>query len=408
MRKWFLGIVIIVIFGSVPFAAADFEAVRSGYGSLTIGAVFQAGFTYYVGTDRLDTETNKVYDLGYNNAFYIGYARLAFKGIIVDDRVRYMFQVDLNPRDEYVQAAGPMLLDAKLGFKYIPYTTIWVGRFAPDFTYFNPLNVAQLELIDYPLMNQLLCVQRQTGLVVAVNHKYFEFNLGATNGLHFNKFTEYLNPEDRNDEGLGNTDWGDENTYKDIFASLAVKPVQGLRMWGGFWWGNPLDYFKKKNDGENLPHEVPVYLFDAGLGYRASFGLLLMGEFFYSKMKFDNKKSTPGLDEHRAERDLFLYSMSYFVRAGFNFKETLGFPIEIIGQYDWLDPDLRNSNYRGKKDELTYVTAGVNYYIKDLYAMVYVNYVYKEEDWRVLKKNESGKKTGIDNDEFKIQFQISF
>jgi hypothetical protein len=392
-------------------AAADLEAVRTGYGSLILGGVFQAGFNYYVGDEILGvtensdgTVTRYAVDRPSVAEFVIGYARLNFKGTIVDDRVRYFVQLELNPQDE--EATGPRLLDGKIGLSYLPYTTFWLGRFAPDFTFFNPVSVARLGLIDYPLMNQFLTVQRQTGADVSIDHTFFELDIGVTNGLNFDTYAALLNPADRNEQGLGNDGFGDENTMKDVFGSIAFKPVDGLRIWGGYWWGNPLDYFEEKSDGEIKPHHVKTQLFNAGLAYFARFGLTIMGEFYYSKLKYDNDSVT-GVE--RDDDFLELKSMSWYGRIGFNMKESVGVPLELIGQYDWLDPDTENdADIHGENDELMHITGGLNYYIKSWHAMVAFNYIYKDEDWKIGQKDGVGSQTGLDNDELKFQAQVAF
>ena len=413
MRAKILGILLVAVLCLSTAATADMEAIRAGYGSLIISGVFQVGFSYHFGDEELGqadidndgTSEPAAIDRAADAEFWVNYARLALKGMIIDDKVRYFIQLDLNPEDENV--TGPQLLDAKIGLKYIPYTTLWAGRFAPNFTFFNPLNVARLGMIDYPLMNKHIGVQRQTGLTAEIDHKWFEFVLGATNGLQYANFAESLNPEDRQGEGLGNEGWDDENTMKDVFASAAIKPVYGMRIWGGYWYGNPLDYFEEKRDGEIKPHYVKVGITNAGFAYMARFGLTLLGEFLFSELKYDNNDAEK---EQRDDRYLRLRTMSYYGRLGFNMKELVGIPLEFLVQYDWLDPDLKNDkDTHGKDDELTYYTGGLNYYIKDWHAMMSVNYIYKDEKWKVYEMDLSGDiQTCIVDDELKAQLQVAF
>ena len=412
MRANVLILVVLVIVCIGGSAAADMEAVRTSYGSLIIGGVFQPGFSYYLGEEQVDFttvdvangESLQVTDRRANADFYLNHARINFKGTIIDDKVRFFAKLDLSP-----DQAGNMpvqLLEAKIGLKYIPYTTLWMGRFAPDFTYFNPINVARMGLIDFPLMNQHLGIQRQSGVNANVLHKWFEFTLGATNGLHFDNFATRLNPPDRNRAGVGNVDWSDENTMKDFFVSAAVKPVYGMRIWAGYWYGRPIDFFEPQNDGENKPHMVKADLFNAGFAYMAQFGLTIMGEGMYVNFKYDNQDAN---NNQRDEDFLQLTMVSYYARLGFNMKELVGVPVEILAQYDWIDPDRINDNdTHGMDDERTYITAGLNYYIKDHHAMLSVNYLYKNELWKVIPLDGEGTQTGLKDDELKFQAQVAF
>lgn len=412
MRSRAVGLIVVIALLSLSIPAlADVEAVQTGYGSMIIGGVFQTGFTYHWGNERLETYQDanqnwvtQIYDRESKAEFFINFARINFKGSVIDEKVRYFVQLELASEDNQDVVH---LLDMKIGLQYIPYTTLWIGRFAPDFTYFNPMNVAKLGLVDFPLMNQFLGVQRQTGIEASIDHKWFEFSLGATNGMDFSAFSNTLNPTDRTMTTLGNVDWGEENTMKDIYVSLAAKPVDGMRIWGGYWWGNPLDYFEQKSDGELKAHHVKTQLFNGGFAYSSRVtGLSVIGELFYSKLKYDNDAiNGTARDEDFVE----LRTMSYYGRLGFNMKPTVGIPLEFIGQYDWIDPDTENDkDTHGNKDELIYITGGINYYIKDWYAVFMVNYLYKDEQFKVLQMDGSGNQTGFENDELKFQVQVAF
>jgi hypothetical protein len=395
-------LIAVLLIGSA--AMADMEAVQVGYGSLILGGVFQAGFTYHLGDEVLDSAGMQAMDRASDAEFLINFARLAFKGMIVDDKIRYFVQLDLNPEDP--AADGPQLLDAKLGLMYIPYTTLWAGRLAPNFTYFNPLNVALLGLIDYPLMNQYLGVQRQTGIEADINTKWLDFSVGVTNGLDYTVVTESVNPTDRNAAGIGNRDWNDENTMKDVYVSIAAMPIEQVRLWGGYWYGNPLDYHELSSKNENKSHNAKAGITNGGIAYFARFGLSLMGEFMYSQFKFDNDDAE---GDARDEDFLEVNAMSYYGRLGFNLKSLLGIPLEFLVQYDWLDPDLEDDEKtHGMDNELTYFTGGLNYYIKDWHAVFATNYLYKDEAWKVAQKDGKGEQTGIDDNELKFQVQVAF
>ena len=420
MRKFFPGLLVflMILFPTVSFAAM--EAVQVGFGSLVIGGVFQGGMSYHVGDelpglllDETDGSTEAIaMDRPADVEFWIRYARMNFRGQIIDDRVKYFVQLELNPQEGDLNSPYatennlPYLLDAKLGLKLIPYTTLWAGRYAPKFTYFNSLNVARLGLIEFPLMNKYFGAgQRQTGLDIDIDHRYFDMALGVSNGLNYQSWVERLNPEDRKGAGLGNVGWSDENTQKDFYATIAAKPVKTLRIWAGYWYGRPNDYFRTKS-GNLKPHDAKVDIMDGGLAYLSSFGLTLMGEFFYTTLKYDNDMPS---GQPRDKDFIELAAMSYYGRLGFNMKELVGVPLELMGQYDYIDPDTTNDeDTHGSEDEITHYTGAVNYYLKDHHAAIMFNYIYKVEEQKFIEKDGSGEQTGLDDDEIQVQFQVAF
>ncbi|MBZ0272594.1 hypothetical protein K8I61_11200 [bacterium] len=414
----FIAAAIVVFALAAPGAAhAELEPARVGFGNLTIGGLLQVGLNYYIGDEILETvdadlDGDGAIDAGERNIraavdresdleFVIRRARLTFRGNVVDDRVGYFLQMELA--DE----AGPRTLDALMAFSYIPYTSIAFGRYNPRFTYWNPMFKGNTFLVRLPQMNDWLGVQRQTGAQVSVSHKYVDVDFGATNGRQ--EISLALNPFDRGGAPLGtNTQdqWDDENTAKDVYGSLAVKPIDGLRLFGGYWYGTPLDYFEVK-EGEKEEHNARVGIANAGLVYLSQVGLNVFAEGMYEQVRFDNSPS----DDPNGERpdDTFEYdTASWYAMLAFNFKNQ-GVPLELVARYDWLDPDLTNdADTHGDEDEITHITAGLNYYIESYYAMLSVNYVYKAEAYEVMNKKLADTQTGIADDELLFQTQIAF
>lgn len=399
-------------------AGAEMEPVKVGFGSLQISGLFQAGFNYYIGDEiasKRDVDLNRdgqiaadgsesnipaAVDRASDMEFIIRRARIAFKGNVVDEHIGYFFQTD-------VQDGRVSLLDTRLAFSYIPYTTISIGRFLPKFTYWMPMNPAYTYLIDLPQMNSFLGVQRQTGVNVGVFHRLFEVDFGAFNGR--NEPNISINPADRAGEPLGtNTQdrWNDENTAKDAYASFAVKPIDGLRIFGGYWYGMPLDYFEEK-DGDLTAHNAKVGIVNGGVAYLAHFGLHLWGEVMSQSVRFDSSPSTDPNGER--PNDTFEYSaLSWYAMAGYDFK-NFGVPFEVLARYDWLDPDTTNDEKtHGDKDIQTRITGGFNYYIEDFFAVLAVNYVYKAEEYELLDKKLEEDQTGVFNDELQLQVQVHF
>jgi hypothetical protein len=411
--------VAVLAFASV--AVAELEAVKTKAGTLEIGGVFQASFDYYIGSEQyqrnwadLDgdgqvaadgSEGNIAYamDRASDMEFHIRRAQVILKGTIIDDHVGYFFQTGLDDETDLT------VLDMRLAFSYVKYTTFSLGRFLPRFTYWTPMSVAHLYLIDYPQMNTFLGVQRQTGFNISFFHKYFEADLALYNGR--TEPNPSLNPADRASAALGaNTAdaWGDENTAKDMMVSVAMKPTDGLRIFGGYWHGTPLDYFEV-DGGERTEHNATVGIINAGAAYLTHYGLRLWGEWMSQNVAYDSATSFDA-DTDRPDDSYEYSAMSYYLMGGFNFKNQ-GVPLEILARYDYLDPDTENDDdtHPGSdKDIITHITAGLNYYIQSNEAMLSFNYIYKTEEYELLDKKLDGEQTGIANDVIKLQAQLAF
>ncbi|MCZ7583511.1 MAG: OprO/OprP family phosphate-selective porin [Deltaproteobacteria bacterium] len=411
-------ILLLAATAAVP-AGAETEPARVGFGTLKISGLFQAGFNYYIGDEERvtgDADLNgdgaiapngsesgitHAQDRATDMEFVIRRARLIFQGTVVDDRIGYFTQIGFD------HDTGPELLDMRLAFSYIPYTTFSIGRFLPKFTYWQPMSKSTIYTIELPQMNQLIGIQRQTGVNVGVFHKYFELDFGAFNGR--NEPNIALNPADRGGAPLGTNgqgQWNDENTAKDVYAAAAVKPIDGLRIFGGYWLGMPLDYFETK-DGELVAHDAQVGIADGGAVYYSTFGLNLWAEALYQQVRFDSSPSTDPDGER--PNDTFEYNaLSWYAMASFNFKNQ-GVPFEIVGRYDYLNPDTTDDEKtHGKDDEITHITAGFNYYIESYYAMLSLNYIYKSERYDILNKKLDDTQTGIADDELLFQVQVAF
>ena len=414
--KW-LGVIVLI--GILAFAAtvhAETPVVKTSIGSMSIFGNFQAGFNYYIGDEVLgsvtDTKGNAApgaVDRGKDLEFRLRLIRFGFKGFILQDKITYFLQIEGNS-NEAVQ-----LRDAQLGFKYIPYTTFLIGRYLPHFQYWTPIHTGKTFFVEYPMMNQFFGIQRHTGFDIAFNHKYVDAYLGVYNGHDFRNMAAVLNPTDRVDAngdalGLGNPAWNtDENTAKDIYFSVDGKPIKGLDIWAGVWYGTPLDYYEN-DEGELIAHNATITAFDAGAGYVADWGLRIWAEFFMSQLSYDSAYFNNGSKEDRADDTYELNSMSYYVRLGYNIKSVSGVPLEFLVQYDYLDPDTLNDEEKhGADDERTEITGGVNYYIQDYNAMIYLNYIAKMEAYKdLLNKAGDDVQDGLDNDEIRVLFQVSF
>ncbi|NLH47310.1 MAG: hypothetical protein GX444_01760 [Myxococcales bacterium] len=406
--KRMLVISLTVLLLTAGFAlAAEQQSVNAGFGSATLNGLFKAGFNYYVGDETLGADKDgnpQAMDNGKDMEFTVNYFQLGVNGWVVDKHVTYLATMTAD-----TTAGSVSLLDLKLGFLYIPYTGIYVGRIKPDMTYHGTINSGTFKTIEMPLMNRnIFGRQRQTGLNLNLDTKYLAANLGVYNGR---QYTPALIAPGGTDP-VGNVDYLDQNTGKDIhFGLIGKPPVEGLNIRANLWYGTPLDANEVK-DGELTNHNVSVMFLNGGVDYLAPFGLTLIGELFYGTYAWDSKDPATNFEDDRADDTYELTTMSYYLMAGYNFGPVFEVPVEIVARYDYLDPDTLNDKEKhpaSEQDALTDIVGGVNYYIKGYNAMLSLNYIYRGEEWeKVLTKKGDDDQTGIANDQLKLQAQVMF
>jgi len=396
----------------------DNQGVNVATGSLRLGGLLQTGFTFYVGNEVAgEGELGaQAMDRPVDYLFWMSRVRLLAAGEVLDDRVSYLMQFEFGRDTQRGSATiDDVLLDAKIGFHYIPYTAIYVGRFTPNFTFFAPRNSGKLMFIDYPLMNQngsIFDSRRQTGLEFAVETTYLDANLGVFNGHLYSPPMAAPGAT----VPVGNLGWGDQNNGKDIYINLIGKPpVEGLKIFAGLFYGTPLDGFEVDSSNALIEHNATVELIDAGAFYMAPFGLTVGGELLYAMYNYDQALPDGSGDDRAA--DTFAYqftSMSYYIMGGFNFGPLFEVPVELLVRYDFLDPNTENDNNNvpgSEDDALNDITVGVNYYIKAHHAMLYLNYIHHGESYDILvvdPADADDTQTGISNDEIKLQAQVAF
>ncbi|MCB9478086.1 MAG: hypothetical protein H6683_00245 [Deltaproteobacteria bacterium] len=405
-------------FSAAPVWAQNIESVTVGYGTLQLSGLFQAGVNYNLGDDELaredvdldgdgeiaedgsESDIRVLNDRPVESEFVMRRVRVALKGDVMDEKVGYLFQAEFSEPED-----GVRLLDARMDFAFIPYTTVNFGRFLPNFTYWQPMNKALTYTILLPQMNEFLGVQRQTGVNVNVYHRFFELDFGAFNGRQ--EINAPFTPEGGMTVGENDADtWDDENSAKDLYVSGAIKPVPGLKLFGGYWYGRPLDYYDEDGDGELTAHDVDVGIVDAGLAYLSDFGLSIWGEFMRQTVKFDGESPA---GSKRADDFTEYVALSWYAMLAFNLNEAAGVPLEVVGRYDYLDPDSENDrDTHGYHDETQHVTAGLNYYIQSNHAMMSANIILKDDDIEALNKARDDSVKGVDDDVFLFQVQVWF
>ena len=405
MKRYLFVLTLVVALLATSGLAFAEDDVTVGVGNMKIGGILQSGFIFYIGNEYNDG--GQAVDRGVDMAFYIARARLLMAGAVVDERVTWFTQFEFA-RDAHAYDTGfaDILLDMKLGFHYIPYTGIYVGRFMPKFTFFAPRHTGMLMLIDYPLMNRnAFMAERQTGLDFGVVTPYLDANFGVFNGRHY--YPAFVASDAASP--VGNVGWGEQNNGKDIYLNLVGKPpIQGLQIFAGLWYGTPLDAFDNE-DGTLTEQNASAMFFDFGAAYMAPFGLTAIGELLYGTYSWD---STTVADVDRNDDFTDITTMSYYIMVAFNFFPMFEVPVELLVRYDYFDPDtLNDEDLHGYEDALSDIVVGVNYYIKKHHAMLSLNYIHHGEEYEALTLDTTDgddTQTGVSNDEIKIQAQVSF
>lgn len=338
-------IVITLLFTNVAFA--ELVEVKVGKGTLKVGGILQAGYTYHL-------EDAEGFD-----SFTLNRGRFLFWGDIVPDKVKYFVQLETK--------GGTGMLDYKARFFYIDKTEITVGRFLPSFTLYMPYSTAKLEMINYPLTTQKFAMWRQVGLQTTTKTEFVDFNFGIFNGA----------------DQKNNT--SDNNDAKDFLFRAEFKPTleqADLRLGGYAWIGSALatydeaifveETLKKNRFGGFLKFdmkEVP---------------LKIRGEFVMGSDEFVVDTTAAGVINTTATVD----AMAFFGHIGYKVTPK----VEILARYDIYDPNTDVDD-----DGISWFTVGVNHYLEGLNSMFYLNYIAKMEQG-----------TSVDDDLIQAQVQILF
>jgi len=404
-----LGILACLLLPAMAWADED---VTVGTGNMQIYGLMKAGFVYYIGQETLGTDANgamQAMDRPSDMMFTINCFTLGFKGSVIKDRVSYKSLLKLGD-------SSFALLDLNLGFHYIPYTGIYVGRIKPNFTHFNAGPSSKFIFIDMPLMNRNMFGRtRQTGLEFGVVSPYLDANLGVFNGREYEPSlipagaNQNLDANGNPDGTIGNAGWLDENNGKDFYLNLIGKtPLQGLNVRAGIWYGTPLDGFDVE-DGELTEQNLQATMVTGGVVYLAPYGATFIAEVLYGSYVWD---SSDAADNERADDSYEVAQISYYAMVGFNFGPMFEVPVEVLLRYDSFDPDMENDDEThpgSESDGLSDITFGVNYYLKKHHAMLSLNYIHHSEQWEdVLNLAGDDTQDGISNDELKLQAQVAF
>ncbi|MGB2698403.1 MAG: hypothetical protein WBD28_11165, partial [Candidatus Zixiibacteriota bacterium] len=365
--------------------------VKVGKGTLKIGGILQAGFTF----NMEDEDVNH-----FSNSFTLNRARFLFWGTIVPDKVKYFVQLDTKLQ--------PCFLDYKAQFFYIEKTEIAFGRFLPNFTIYMPYSTAALEMINYPLTTQRYAMWRQIGIQSTTKTEYVDFNVGIFNGYPAN-----------------NPGFTDDNDAKDFLGRVEFKPpIENANLtFGGFAWiGSALPKFGTLVVGNPDEKTLEMNRFGgfAKLDYTANkVKVKFRGEFLMA--------STEELCYAHVDSVCSVDGQAFFVHLGIQPSPK----VEFLVRYDSHDPDKDMSfeqyDFSTTKlnkvvngdggflddDEETWLTIGLNYYLEGINSMFYLNFIHKMEPgqknvWDEEESKYVAEDREFDNDQIVAQVQIVF
>lgn len=360
---------------TAQISSAQLAEVKVGKGTLKIGGILQAGFTF----NMEDEDVNK-----FANSFTLNRARFLFWGTIVPDKVKYFVQLDTKLQ--------PCFLDYKAQFFYIEKTEITVGRFLPNFTLYMPAHTGMLEMINYPFTSTKYAMWRQIGIQSTTKTDYVNFNLGVFNGYPAN-----------------NPGFTDDNDAKDFLGRVEFKPpVENAKVtFGGFAWiGSALPKFG--GVAVHNPDEKTLEMNRFGgfgkVDYKAdNVTVKFRGEFLMA--------STEKLDSPDVEDVCSVDGQAFFAHLGIQPSPK----VEFLARYDFHDPDKDMEFVKDESDddEESWLTVGVNYYIDGINAMFYVNFIHKMEPGQMNSYDETtgelvAEDREYDNDQIVAQVQIVF
>jgi len=204
MRKILMVTLVLLLLAPFAVNAGDMNSVVVKP-TMKINMSFQSGVSIPMGEQPTD-----------HINFALKRLRLILSGDVLEDKIGYMFQGE--------GLGEKFLLDMKLIFKnYLPYTSISVGRFLPNYTYYQPQSVAKINFVNYPLLTLNYASWRQVGFESRTKISNFDLTLGLFNGI------------DVTDS------WSDNNDAKDFLGRLdysfeagSLKGTVGVYDWFGF------------------------------------------------------------------------------------------------------------------------------------------------------------------------------
>jgi hypothetical protein len=321
--------------------------IDSGYGSLRLGVIVQAGFEFLPDARP-----------GERNSFDLHRARLILDGHLLSENLRYLISGDATEGLAGARRPGapggemaaqtptsevPFLLDAKVIWR-IPAigATISAGRFVPAWGLTMEARPTRLGAIGYPLYVHGAVGSigrfRNAGLDAQIRViDFLAFEAGIFNG--------------------GRNSWGDRNDAKDVIAGILIEPVAGMSIRAASFFAFPPATGATRSDGSAIEdgtetHIQPViearyqdYGFDVMLGGAASFA-----------------------ERHEGDIRDDYYSMGGMVHFGYT---VIGDWFQLFARGEIWDPDMG-----GTGDDQLRITAGPQLFLEGIHSQIRINYIY--------------------------------
>ena len=301
-------------------------------------------YTTEVGVDRLQVKPL---------SFDLKRARLVFVGGYRPRGLKFVVQLE--------GLASPPLLDIKAIYTPHKMLTIMVGRYLANWTFYMPRPVTMTDTINYPLLSAFWPL-RQTGVTFTLRPiDMLQVDLGVFNGWGTSA------------KGLAANTWADNNMGKDIMLVATIKPLAGLDIKLGLWYGMPLALDAL---GSKVPDDQSkmgnLLIFGGGVMYRKG-RVLAAGELY---LRNHNLYSSGYKDRSNYDTT----ELAAHVTGGFRFLK----PLEAILRFDLFlggakilaDPNDATKGLASSKHRQIQLTAGINWF---LYRWMYIqlNYTLK-------------------------------
>ncbi len=272
------------------------------------------------------------------NSFSLKRSRVIAGGDIIKNRISLKVQFEFANISSNTKVN---ILDIKGMYRYKA-LTLTLGRFLVPLDYYTPHSSADLNTLDYPLLDSWYSPWRQEGLMINYKNHFLTFDIGSFNGGEKNGFND-TDPE------------------KAILLHFSMMPIKGIYL-------NLSGYHNNyQNSGGQWRKQNRIV------------------SYFYMKEKnLFTIMQVQYNEDDAVNTDKDIFSLGYFI----NFSFFMG-NFEILARYEFLDSDI---NINGQV--ITRLTTGVSYKIKGNGTKISVNY------------QKNGETVEVPNDKFIFQFQF--